>query len=251
MQWPGKDIKSAIDGALAQKAGYVYIIFESYDNVSALIANCQSAYQDSMCRHFYTVSSRRCKGKEVQVIPFDIGDRFHMKGAFAGQMDHSKTVFVGALHGMITADGLAKVMEDLFGGVVFAGLDTDKYKYPLGSGRVAFDNHDSFYKAVSAAFVEVKCSLFRKKMQIDPYIEAETKCEICKDTKQRHQELCLLSRLGLLPLLLQELLGHVSLRQGDSQSSTHHEESHSLNNLSLCLYQITEKSKSLLCFSIY
>jgi len=41
-------------------------------------------------------------------------------------------VFVGGLHGLINADALAHIMDDLFGGVVYAGIDTDKYKYPIG-----------------------------------------------------------------------------------------------------------------------
>ncbi len=186
IQWPGKDIKSAIDGAAANKAGYVYIIFESYDNVAALLNACTISYKDldSGCRFYYNISSRRQKGKEVQVIPFDIGDRFYMKGSFSGQMEHSNTVFVGALHGMLTADGLAKVMDDLFGGVIFAGLDTDKHKYPLGSGRVSFDNQDSYMKAVSAAFVEIKSARFKKKIQIDPYIENESLCAVCSRPQQ-------------------------------------------------------------------
>jgi len=165
IQWPGVNVKSAIEGAAANKAGYVYVIFECYDNVTALLNACTVSYKDldSGCRWYFNMNSRRTKMKEVQVIPFDIGDRFYMKNSFAGQMDHSKTVFVGALHGMLSADGLAKVMEDLFGGVIFAGLDTDKHKYPLGSGRVSFDNHDSYMKAVSAAFVEIKSSRFKKK----------------------------------------------------------------------------------------
>jgi cytoplasmic polyadenylation element-binding protein len=36
------------------------------------------------------------------------------------------TVFVGALHGMLNAEGLAHIFNDLFGGVVYAGIDTDK-----------------------------------------------------------------------------------------------------------------------------
>lgn len=80
---------------------------------------------------------------------------------------------------MLSADGLAKVMDDLFGGVVFAGLDTDKHKYPLGSGRVTFDNQDSYLKAISAAFVEIKSARFKKKIQIDPYIENEMMCSVC------------------------------------------------------------------------
>lgn len=37
------------------------------------------------------------------------------------KLDPSKTVFVGALHGMLNAEGLAKIMNDLFDGVVYAG----------------------------------------------------------------------------------------------------------------------------------
>jgi len=181
IQWPGKDIRSAIDGAAANKAGYVYIIFENYDNVAALLNACTVSYRDTDTgpKWYYSISSRRQRGKEVQVIPFDIGDRFYMKSSFSGQMEHSRTVFVGACHGMLSAEGLAKVMDDLFGGVVFAGLDTDKYKYPLGSARVSFDNHESYMKAISAAFVEIKSARFKKKIQIDPYIENEMSCAYC------------------------------------------------------------------------
>lgn len=48
------------------------------------------------------------------------------------RLDNDTTVFVGALHGMLNAQGLAHVMNDLFGYVVYAGVDTDKYKYPIG-----------------------------------------------------------------------------------------------------------------------
>ena len=48
------------------------------------------------------------------------------------RLDPSKTVFVGALHGMMNAEGLSHIMNDLFGNVVYAGIDTDKHKYPIG-----------------------------------------------------------------------------------------------------------------------
>ena len=41
---------------------------------------------------------------------------------------------------------LAVIFNDLFGGVVYAGLDTDKHKYPIGSGRVTFNNSKSYMK---------------------------------------------------------------------------------------------------------
>ena len=37
------------------------------------------------------------------------------------------TVFVGALHGEMTAHDLFVIMEELFGPVASVGLDTDKF----------------------------------------------------------------------------------------------------------------------------
>ena len=71
---------------------------------------------------------------------------------------------VAALHGMINSEGLAIIFNDLFGGVVYAGLDTDKHKYPIGSGRVTFNNGKSYMKAVAAAFIEIKTPRFSKKV---------------------------------------------------------------------------------------
>lgn len=106
----------------------------------------------------------------------------------AQRLDPQKTVFVGALHGMMNAEGLAHVMHDLFGNVLYAGIDTDKHKYPIGgcsdpspilprnicllvglfpgSGRVTFSSHKSYMKAVNAAFVEVKTPKFTKKVSV-------------------------------------------------------------------------------------
>ena len=55
-------------------------------------------------------------------------------------------------------------MDDLFGGVVYAGIDADRFKYPIGSGRVTFGNQRSFMKAVRAGYVEIKTPKFSKKV---------------------------------------------------------------------------------------
>ena len=93
--------------------------------------------------------------------------------------DASKTVFVGALHGMLSAECLAHIFQDLFKGVVYAGIDTDKYKYPIGSGRVVFNNTQSYMEAVNAAFIEIKTGKFTKKIQVDPYLEEDALCSNC------------------------------------------------------------------------
>ena len=74
--------------------------------------------------------------------------------------------------------GLAHIINDLFGGVLYAGIDTDKFKYPIGSGRVTFNNNRSYMKAVAAAFIEIKTPKFTKKVQVDPYLE-DSLCATC------------------------------------------------------------------------
>ncbi|XP_073815526.1 polyadenylation element binding protein orb isoform X2 [Musca autumnalis] len=175
VEWPGKE-----EEGTQQPRGYVYIIFESDKQVKALLSAC--AVQADERQHgdgifYFKISSRRIKAKDVEVIPWLIGDSNFVKST-SQKLDPTKTVFVGALHGKLTAEGLAKIMDDLFDGVLYAGIDTDKYKYPIGSGRVTFNNNRSYLKAISAAFVEIRTPKFTKKVQIDPYLE-DSLCSIC------------------------------------------------------------------------
>ena len=140
------------------------------------------------------------RSKEVQVIPWVLADSNYVRCP-SQRLDPQKTVFVGALHGMLNAEGLAHIFNDLFGergfqriqrfrdseyftlsiltgGVVYAGIDSDRHKYPIGSGRVTFSNTKSYMKAVSAAFIEIKTLKFTKKVQGDPYLE-DALCSVC------------------------------------------------------------------------
>lgn len=187
VEWPGKEQQAA------QPKGYVYIIFESEKQVRNLLQACtiqdysstNSKSIDSNAvasgtytgNYYFKVSSKRIKSKEVEVIPWVIADSNYVKSTHQ-KLDPTKTVFVGALHGKLTAEGLAKIMNDLFDGVVYAGIDTDKYKYPLGSARVTFNNSRSYMRAVTAAFIEIKTTKFTKKVQVDPYLE-DSLCSLC------------------------------------------------------------------------
>ncbi|XP_017893651.1 cytoplasmic polyadenylation element-binding protein 1 isoform X1 [Ceratina calcarata] len=170
VEWPGKD------QAATQPKGYVYIIFETEKQVRTLLACCTHDFTNGGS-WYYKISSKRMKAKQVQVIPWILENSNFVKST-SQKLDPHKTVFVGALHGMLTAAGLAKVMDDLFRGVIYAGIDTDKHKYPIGSGRVTFSTKYSYMRAISAAFIEIKTAKFTKKVQVDPYLE-DSMCSGC------------------------------------------------------------------------
>ncbi|XP_015990884.1 cytoplasmic polyadenylation element-binding protein 1 isoform X1 [Rousettus aegyptiacus] len=202
VEWPGKDGKHPRcppKGNMPK--GYVYLVFELEKSVRALLQACSHdpLSPDGLSEYYFKMSSRRLRCKEptllsrtsrlrneiensnfrsvVQVIPWVLADSNFVRSPFQ-RFDPSRTVFVGALHGMLNAEALAAILNDLFGGVAYAGIDTDKHKYPIGSGRVTFNNQRSYLKAVSAAFVEIKTTKFTKKVQIDPYLE-DSLCHIC------------------------------------------------------------------------
>jgi len=172
VEWPGK---GRGDGGSVPK-GYVYVVLEGEGAVPALLSQCTVDYSGGG-GFYFRLTSRRSRAKEVQVIPWLLSDSNFVRCS-SQRLDPSKTVFVGALHGVLTAEGLAQVFADLFGGVVYAGIDTDRFKYPIGSGRVTFSNAKSYMKAVAAAFIEIKTVKFTKKVQVDPYLE-DALCSCC------------------------------------------------------------------------
>lgn len=172
IEWPGKDGKHSRH----PPKGYVYLLFESEKSVKSLLVNCTHDFSNGG-DWYYKISSRRMRCKEVQVIPWVLSDSNFVRTS-SQRLDSSRTVFVGGLHGMINAEALCQIMNDLFDGVIYAGIDTDKHKYPIGSGRVTFNNSRSFMKAVQASFIEIRSPKFNKKVQIDPYLE-DAMCSQC------------------------------------------------------------------------
>ena len=111
-------------------------------------------------------SSNECfsmKSKDVEVIPWYTADAVSHQKQTSLRIEPKKTVFVGGLHGMMSASLLRKMMKDLFGPVEYVVIDTDKNRYPIGSGRVRFSENEGYRKAIEAEFVEVKVSNYTRK----------------------------------------------------------------------------------------
>ena len=63
------------------------------------------------------------------------------------------------------------IMDRLYGGVCYAGIDTDpELKYPKGAGRVAFSNQQSYIAAISARFVQLQHGEIDKRVRNKVYI---------------------------------------------------------------------------------
>lgn len=61
------------------------------------------------------------------------------------------------------------IMDRLYGGVCYAGIDTDpELKYPKGAGRVAFSNQQSYIAAISARFVQLQHNDIDKRVSSPP-----------------------------------------------------------------------------------
>lgn len=105
VEWPGKEQNAA------QPKGYVYIIFETEKQVKCLLQACSiqdtftsnnhsstssipsscSSISSNSGNYYYKISSKRIKAKEVEVIPWIIGDSNYVKST-SQKLDPTKTV---------------------------------------------------------------------------------------------------------------------------------------------------------------
>ncbi|PWA25805.1 hypothetical protein CCH79_00001371 [Gambusia affinis] len=132
--------------------GYAFLLFQEEASVQALIDACIE--EDG--KLYLCVSSPTIKDKPVQIRPWNLSDSdFVMDGS--QPLDPRKTIFVGGVPRPLRAVELAMIMDRLYGGVCYAGIDTDpELKYPKGAGRVAFSNQQSYIAAISARFVQLQ-----------------------------------------------------------------------------------------------
>lgn len=194
--------------------------FQDESSVQALIDAC---IQDDD-KLYLCVSSPTIKDKPVQIRPWRLSDADFVLDASL-PLDPRKTVFVGGvprplkagkqaknpeskcsvLHAVFfLAVELAMIMDRLYGGVCYAGIDTDpELKYPKGAGRVAFSNQQSYIAAISARFVQLQhgeidkrvrriligflrpglLSFLYLQVEVKPYVLDDQLCDECQGAR--------------------------------------------------------------------
>lgn len=175
VDWPHK----AESKSYFPPKGYAFLLFHEESSVQALIDAC--LLEDD--KLYLCVSSPTIKDKPVQIRPWRLSDAdFVLDSTLA--LDPRKTVFVGGVPRPLKASELANIMNNLYGGVCYAGIDTDpELKYPKGAGRVAFSNHQSYIAAISARFVHLHHSEIEKRVEVKPYVLDDQFCDECQGTR--------------------------------------------------------------------
>lgn len=172
VDWPHK----AESKSYFPPKGYCFLLFQEEFSVQTLMETCMS--EDG--KLFWVVSSPTMKDKMVQIRPWNLGDSdFVMDGS--QPLDPRKTIFVGGVPRPLRAIELAVIMERLYGGVCYAGIDTDpELKYPKGAGRVAFSSQQSYIAAISARFVQLQHGDIDKRVEVKPYVLDDQLCDECQ-----------------------------------------------------------------------
>ncbi|XP_061094595.1 cytoplasmic polyadenylation element-binding protein 2 isoform X2 [Conger conger] len=175
VDWPHK----AESKSYFPPKGYAFLLFQEESSVQALIEACLE--EDG--KLYLCVSSPTIKDKPVQIRPWNLTDSdFVMDGS--QPLDPRKTIFVGGVPRPLRAVELAMIMDRLYGGVCYAGIDTDpELKYPKGAGRVAFSNQQSYIAAISARFVQLQHGDIDKRVEVKPYVLDDQLCDECQGAR--------------------------------------------------------------------
>ncbi|XP_041078714.1 cytoplasmic polyadenylation element-binding protein 4-like isoform X2 [Polyodon spathula] len=175
VDWPHK----AESKSYFPPKGYAFLLFQDESSVQTLIDACIE--EDG--KLYLCVSSPTIKDKPVQIRPWNLNDSdFVMDGS--QPLDPRKTIFVGGVPRPLRAVELAMIMDRLYGGVCYAGIDTDpELKYPKGAGRVAFSNQQSYIAAISARFVQLQHGEIDKRVEVKPYVLDDQLCDECQGTR--------------------------------------------------------------------
>ncbi|XP_051945291.1 cytoplasmic polyadenylation element-binding protein 4 isoform X1 [Xyrauchen texanus] len=175
VDWPHK----AESKSYFPPKGYAFLLFQDESSVQALIDACME--EDG--KFYLCVSSPTIKDKPVQIRPWNLNNSdFVMDDS--QPLDPRKTIFVGGVPRPLRAVELAMIMDRLYGGVCYAGIDTDpELKYPKGAGRVAFSNQQSYIAAISARFVQLQHGEIDKRVEVKPYVLDDQLCDECQGTR--------------------------------------------------------------------
>ncbi|EGT48240.1 CBN-CPB-2 protein [Caenorhabditis brenneri] len=163
-----------------QHLGYVFLLFEKERSVRELVSECFEEEEGL----FITLESA-IEPIRVQIRPWLLADAEFLMD-FNVPINTKLVAFIGGVPRPLKAVELAHFFEQTYGNVVCVGIDIDnKFKYPRGSGRVAFSNYDAYVQAITDRYIVLDHEDIHKRVEIKPYFFHNQSCEECSGRYNR------------------------------------------------------------------
>lgn len=176
VDWPVKS-KSNNRGKATPVSSYSYLflVYSEEQSVIKLMKACTQSGGD----FFVTVPGCR---DMIQIRPWFIENAFYIssKARNARIVDIHRTVFVGGLPRIVTAEEIAHMFSE-FGKVLLVTIDIDQdYGYPKGAARVTFDRDSAFNKALEKKYLKFEnIDSSKTLIEIKPYVMEDVGCDQC------------------------------------------------------------------------
>ncbi|MES1904503.1 MAG: translation regulator activity [Paramarteilia canceri] len=179
VDWPYR----RLDGSCYPPKGYCFILFNSELSVRKLIDCCIKEKNS----YYWRLSSPTINNKMVQIRPWVTSDSefvtpdllvqcgiqdseavnsntstkttcisLESGKQLSKKLHPRKMIFVGGIPRPTKALDLALSLQDNFGKILYAAIDTDSdFHYPKGAGKVLFESRESYIRAIKERFVLV------------------------------------------------------------------------------------------------
>uniref|UniRef100_A0A1I7UAA2 RRM domain-containing protein n=1 Tax=Caenorhabditis tropicalis TaxID=1561998 RepID=A0A1I7UAA2_9PELO len=175
---------SSGEGSIGEKRpqhlGYVFLLFEKERSVRDLVSECFEEEEGLFITLESSIESIR-----VQIRPWLLADAEFLMD-FNVPINTKLVAFIGGVPRPLKAVELAHFFEQTYGNVVCVGIDIDnKFKYPRGSGRVAFSNYDAYVQAITDRYIVLDHEDIHKRVEIKPYFFHNQSCEECSGRYHR------------------------------------------------------------------
>nr|AAT72425.1 CPB-2 [Caenorhabditis angaria]AAT72454.1 CPB-2 [Caenorhabditis angaria] len=170
-----------VDDKRQKHLGYVFLLFEKEKSVRDLVTECC----EEEAGLFISLDDCRSVSNRVQIRPWLLADAEFLMD-FNVPINTKLVAFIGGVPRPLKAVELAHFFEQTYGNVVCVGIDIDnKFKYPRGSGRVAFSNYEAYVNAITDRYIVLDHEDIHKRVEIKPYFFHNQSCEECSGRYHR------------------------------------------------------------------
>uniref|UniRef100_A0A1I7T2P0 RRM domain-containing protein n=1 Tax=Caenorhabditis tropicalis TaxID=1561998 RepID=A0A1I7T2P0_9PELO len=177
IDWPmkNKGHHSRYKKSAMSSYSYLFLVYTSEDFIINLLRDCDQSY------HGFFVSLPFYY-EPMQIRPWFIENTFYMADGVrdAKVIDIHRTVFVGGLPRIVTANQIAEIFSQ-FGKVLVVTIDIDMdYGYPKDVARITFEKDSAFRLALKTKILRLaNIDSSKTIIEIKPYVVEDVGCDQC------------------------------------------------------------------------